>query len=174
MIMKTYTFTLPEDINAAMPTPRTVKEFKEMERYYETFLRKNCNDTPDTHDAEIETIIERINPNRVKFTFGTNRQIDNALYRWVKRTISDFFRTTMRDFCESCYPISILNVTAVRNNIIIRNDHEVIPAGTEIVTNVDISAIFEEAARRARRAIATDARYKCERINEVLKELVIE
>lgn len=172
----TYTYTLPEDIMAAVPTPRTVKEFKERERYYETFLRKNCNDTPD---AEIETIIERVNPNRVKFTFGTNRQLDNALYRWVKRTISEFFRTTMRDFDEHCYPISTLNVTAVRNNIIIRDDingdgREVIPAGTEIVTNIDISAIFEEAARRSRRAIATDARYRRERINEALKELVIE
>lgn len=170
-----YTYTLPEDIMAKMPTPRTVKEFKEMERYYETFLN-NCNDTPD---AEIETIIERINPNRVKFTFGTNRQLDNALYCWVKHIISKFFRTTMRDFVEHSYPISILNVTAVRNNIIIRDDinvdaHEVIPAGTEIVTNIDISAIFEEAARKARRAIATDARYRCEYINECLKALVIE
>lgn len=173
-----YTYTFPEDIMAAVPTPRTVKEFKERERYYAGFCN-NRNDTPDTNDAEIETIIEQINPNRVRFTFGTNRQLDNALYRWVKRTISKFFRTTMRDFDEHCYPISILNVTAVRNNIIIRDDingdgHEVIPAGTEIVTNIDISAIFEEAARRSRRAIATDARYRRERINEALKELVIE
>lgn len=164
-----YTYTLPEDIKAITLTPRTVEQFRLREDYLAGFI----TDAKRSTDEEIKALIDK-KPN---YCFIDNAGIKLNIRRWIKSTIKKFNISAInaRKIIEiDIALIAIYNTDEIKNKIIVVDGREVIPAGTEIVTDVDICQLFRTAAKIAKRCIDDDARYRRAHIDEALKTLVIE
>ena len=155
----TYTYTLPEDI-ITCHRPANFEEF----RYREYAIAAMVNGT-HTERMSDEVLRAKFAESRHRIESG-NGCIWRAISRWILSTIKNFnTRIAVRKMMEiDVVFIEIENIDKIKTHIIINDDCcEVIPAGTEIVTNADICQLFRTAAKFA----------KIE-IDEALKELVIE
>lgn len=166
----TYTYTLPEDIKATTLTPRTVEEFRLREDYFAGFI----TDAERSTDEEIRAKIDKDKP---EYSFIDNVGIKVNIRRWIKSTIKKFNISAInaRKIIEiDMALIEVYNTDEIKNKIIVVDGREVIPAGTEIVTDVDIRQLFRTAAKIAKRCIDDDARNHHARIDEAVNALGIE
>lgn len=167
-----YTYTLPEDIKATTLVPRTIEQFRLREDYLANMMTGIVPER--SSDKEI---IAKLAEDKPDHCFIDNSGIKLNIRRWVKATISKFNISSInsRNILKiDTALLEIYNIDEIRSKIVVKDDREVIPAGTEIVTDVDICQLFRTAAKIAKRQADEEVRCRRARIDEDLKTLVIE